>query len=215
MAAPFSNAACFSPRNFKRRPIPSPAPTCYNDPEREVFDMNLNANLMGSFLQTERKKMGLKQSELAEKLNVSPQAVSNWERGESLPDVSILLDLAGALHCSVDAILSGGKGCGGFRRHITVAQMQEALSSLDRLGELLGRDHFIYQCIIDALNTRMNTTIEVSFSDPHIFDVFTIEFLLACIGNGDYVNPKDVEAHLPPSPAREYLMKSMREHGIC
>lgn len=95
-----------------------------------------------------------------------------------------------------------------------VAQMQEALSSLDRIGELLGRDHFVYQCITDALNTRMNTAIEASFSDPHIFDVFTIGFLLACIGNGDYVDPRDVEAHLPPSKARDYLMKSMREHGI-
>jgi hypothetical protein len=44
--------------------------------------------------------------------------------------------------------------------------------------------------------------------------VFTIEFLLACIDNGDYVNPKDVEAHLPPSKARDFLMKSMQEHGI-
>ncbi|MBQ4257739.1 MAG: helix-turn-helix domain-containing protein [Clostridia bacterium] len=176
--------------------------------------MNLNAKLMGSFLQTERKKMGMTQSELSEKLNVSPQAVSNWERGETIPDVAVLLDLANELHCSVDAILSGGAGCGGFRRHITVAQMHEALSSLDRIGELLGRDHFIYQCIIDALNTRMNTNIEVSFSDPHIFDVFTIEFLLACIENGDYVDPKDVEAHLPQSRARDYLMKSLQEHGI-
>ena len=176
--------------------------------------MSLNPKQMGSFLQTERKQMGMTQAELSEKLNVSPQAVSNWERGETLPDVSILLDLAGALHCSVDAILSGGKGCGGFRRHVTVAQMQEALSSLDRIGELLGRDHMIYQCVIDALNTRMNTTIEVSFSDPHIFDVFTVEFLLGCIGNGDYVDPRDVEAHIPPSRAREYLMQSMQEHGI-
>ena len=176
--------------------------------------MNLNSNLMGSYLQTERKKMGMTQSELSEKLNVSSQAVSNWERGETLPDVSMLLDLAETLHCSVDAILSGGKGCGGFRRHVTVAQMQEALSSLDRIGELLGRDHFIYQCIIDALNARMNTTIEGSFSDPHIFDVFTIEFLLSCIENGDYVDPRDVEAHIPPSKARDFLMKTMREHGI-
>ena len=176
--------------------------------------MNLNTKLMGSFLQTERKKMGMTQSELSEKLNISPQAVSNWERGETIPDVSILLDLAGALHCSVDGILSGGAGCGGFRRHITVAQMQEALSALDRIGELLGRDHFIYQCILDALNTRMNTNIEGSFSDPHIFDVFTIEFLLACIDNGDYADPRDVEAHLPQSPARDYLLRSLREHGI-
>ena len=176
--------------------------------------MNLDSKLTGLFLQIERKKMGMTQSELSEKLNISPQAVSNWERGETLPDVSILLDLAETLHCSFDAILSGGKGCGGFRRHVTVAQMQEALSSLDRIGELLGRDHFIYQCIIEALNSRMNTTIAVSFSDQHLFDVFTVEFLLACVGNGDYVDPKDVQAHLPSSPARDYLMKFMQEHGI-
>ena len=176
--------------------------------------MDLNAKQMGAFLQTERRKLGMTQSELSEKLNVSPQAVSNWERGESFPDITVLPDLAGALHCSVDAILSGGKGCGGFRRHITVAQMQEALGSLDRIGELLGRDHFVYQCILEALNTRMNTTIEASFSDPHIFDVFTIEFLLACIDNGDYVDPRDVEAHLPQSGARDYLLRSLQEHGI-
>ena len=176
--------------------------------------MDLNAKRMGSFLQTERRRMGLTQSDLAQKLGVSPQAVSNWERGETFPDVSALPDLAGVLHCSIDAILTGGEGCGGFRRHITVAQMQEALSALDRIGELLGRDHFIYQCIIEALNTRMNTTIETSFSDPHIFDVFTVEFLLACIENGDYVDPRDVEAHLPPCGAREYLTRSMQEHGI-
>ena len=45
--------------------------------------MNLNTRLMGAFLQTERKKMGMTQSELSEKLCVSPQAVSNWERGVS------------------------------------------------------------------------------------------------------------------------------------
>ena len=176
--------------------------------------MNLNPQLIGAFIQSGRRKNSLTQAALAEKLCVSPQSVSNWERGESIPDVAMLPDLANALHCSVDAILSGGAGCGGFRRHITVAQMQEALAALDRIGELLGRDHFVYQCNIDALNTRMNTTIEASFSDPHIFDVFTVEFLLACISNGDYVDPRDVEAHLPPNRARDFLCQSMQEHGI-
>ena len=75
--------------------------------------MNLNVQQIGSFLQAERKRVGMTQAELSEKLNVSPQAVSNWERGETIPDVTLLPDLANALHCSVDAILSGGAGCGG------------------------------------------------------------------------------------------------------
>ena len=59
----------------------------------------------------------------------------------------------------------------------------------------------------------MNTTVEQAFSNPHIFDVFTVEFLLACVDNGDYVDPRDVQAHLPPSKARDFLLKSMTEHG--
>ena len=176
--------------------------------------MNLNLSAIGQFIQSSRKELGLTQAEMAERLGVSPQSVSNWERGESIPDVSLLPDLACMLRCSVDSILSGGEGCGGYRRHVTVAQMHEALSLLNRIGELLGRDHFIYQTIIDALNTRMNSTIEHSFSDPHIFEVFTIEFLLGCIDSGDYVDPRDVISHLQPSKARDYLLNILRERGI-
>lgn len=176
--------------------------------------MNLNLKQIGGFIQNCRKDLRLTQAEVAERLNVTPQSVSNWERGESLPDISLLPDLACMLRCSVDAILSGGSGCGGYRRHVTVAQMREALSSLDRIGELLGRDHFIYVYIMEALNKRMNTTIETSFSDPHIFEVFTVEFLLGCIRNGDYADPRDVQMHLAPSKAREYVLRVLQENGI-
>lgn len=176
--------------------------------------MNLNLQNIGQFIQSCRKELGITQAEMGERLGVSPQSVSNWERGESLPDVSLLPDLACMLRCSVDAILSGGAGCGGYRRHVTVAQMREALGALNRIGELLGRDHFIYTCIIDALNTRMNTTIESAFSDPHIFEVFTIEFLMACVKNGDYVDPRDVLAHLKDCKARDYMLKMLSEYGI-
>ena len=176
--------------------------------------MNLNLKQIGCFIQNCRKDLKLTQAEVAERLSVTPQSVSNWERGETLPDIALLPDLACMLRCSVDAILSGGNGCGGYRRHVTVAQMREALSSLDRIGELLGRDHFIYTCIMEALNKRMNTTIEPSFSDPHIFEVFTIEFLLGCIRNGDYADPRDVQMHLAPSKAREYVLRVLQENGI-
>ena len=176
--------------------------------------MNLNLEQIGRFIQSGRKAAGITQVELGERLGVSSQSVSNWERGESLPDIAMLPDLACMFHCSVDTILSGGEGGSGFRRHVTVVQMQEALAALDRIGELLGRDHFVYQTIIEALNTRMNTTIESSFSDPHVFDVFTVEFLLGCLQNGDYADPHDVQAHLPPSKARAYVLQQLQARGI-
>ena len=176
--------------------------------------MNLNLDEIGQFIQACRKDGSMTQAELSERLGVTAQAVSNWERGETLPDVSVLPDLAAALHCSVDAILSGGSGCGGYRRYITVAQMRGALTCIQQLGELLGQDHFIYQCVIDALDARMNTTIERAFSDPHIFEVFVGEFLLECVRRGDHVDPRDVTAHLQPCRSREYILRVLREKGI-
>ena len=41
-----------------------------------------------------RKQMKLTQIELAEKINYSDKAVSKWERGESIPDVSVLMVIA-------------------------------------------------------------------------------------------------------------------------
>lgn len=176
--------------------------------------MNLNLTAIGMFIQNARKSFNMTQAELAAKLNVSPQSVSNWERGESVPDVAVLPDLAGVLHCSVDAILSGGNGISGYRRYVTVSQMREALSAINRIGELLGRDHFIYTCIIDALNKRMNTTMEESFTDPYIFEIFAGEFLVGCIRNGDYVDPRDVQAHMQPSYGKDYILKVLDEVGI-
>ena len=176
--------------------------------------MNLNLDEIGRFIQACRTDGSMTQAELSERLDVTAQAVSNWERGETLPDVSVLPDLAAALHCSVDAILSGGSGCGGYRRYITVAQMRGALTCIQQLGELLGQDHFIYQCVIDALDARMNTTIERAFSDPHIFEVFVGEFLLECVRRGDHVDPRDVTAHLQPCRSREYILRVLREKGI-
>lgn len=52
-----------------------------------------------------RKNRGITQEELAQRLSVSPQAVSKWENGHSLPEVSILVELAEILRVTVDEIL--------------------------------------------------------------------------------------------------------------
>lgn len=51
-----------------------------------------------------RKHLGLSQEELAAKLNVSRQAVSKWETGDSVPDLPKLLALANTLNVSLDAL---------------------------------------------------------------------------------------------------------------
>ncbi len=56
-------------------------------------------------LATLRKKKGWTQLELAERLNYSDKAVSKWERGESLPDVTILKQIADLFEVTVDYML--------------------------------------------------------------------------------------------------------------
>lgn len=52
-----------------------------------------------------RKSWGITQEELAQRLQVSPQAVSKWENGHAMPEISILVELAKMLHVTIDAIL--------------------------------------------------------------------------------------------------------------
>lgn len=54
-----------------------------------------------------RKSTGMTQSDVAEKLNVSFQAVSLWERGEASPEISKLADIAALYQISLDWLLTG------------------------------------------------------------------------------------------------------------
>lgn len=60
---------------------------------------------IGNNIKTFRKNKGFTQEELADLLNVTPQAVSKWESGSGLPDTAMLIPLAQILGVSTDAIL--------------------------------------------------------------------------------------------------------------
>ncbi|MBQ8725631.1 MAG: helix-turn-helix domain-containing protein [Clostridia bacterium] len=64
-----------------------------------------NAEQLGNRLYELRKKAGLSQEEFAEKLNVSRQAVSKWERGEALPDTENLISIAKLFGVSLDELI--------------------------------------------------------------------------------------------------------------
>ena len=61
----------------------------------------------GVFVAALRKEKGMTQKELAERLFISDKAVSKWERGLSLPDISLLQPLADLFGVTVTELLSG------------------------------------------------------------------------------------------------------------
>ena len=64
---------------------------------------------IGETIASLRKKKGMTQNELAEKMNVTDKAVSKWERDLSCPDVNTISKLADVLGVSVEELLKAKK----------------------------------------------------------------------------------------------------------
>ena len=67
----------------------------------------MNQKTIGKFISDLRKEKGLTQQELADTLNVTDRAVSHWENGRRLPDISLLKELSKIFNVTIDEIISG------------------------------------------------------------------------------------------------------------
>lgn len=64
-----------------------------------------NMHEIGRIIARHRKAHSMTQMELADRMNVSFQAVSNWERGQSMPDIAKLPELAECFGVNIDELL--------------------------------------------------------------------------------------------------------------
>ena len=60
---------------------------------------------IGTVIKKLRQERGMVQEQVAEYLNVSTQAVSRWETGSALPDITQVPALANLFNCSADILL--------------------------------------------------------------------------------------------------------------
>ena len=174
--------------------------------------MILDKIKIGNYIQNKRKMFELTQSELSEKLMISPQSISNWERGESLPDVTMLPDLALILHCSVDEILAAGSLDHYYRRRISVEMIRQAISSIENLRSILGPDHFMYRTMIDALDQKMNSEIEMIYQSERAKDAYICEMIIECINHGDYIDLEDIRRNIHNEKARDFTIRYIEEN---
>lgn len=75
----------------------------------------MNSYVTGSMIKKLREERNLTQSKLADIIGVSDKAVSKWETGKGLPDITLLENLAVALKVSVAELLSGETVTNGNR----------------------------------------------------------------------------------------------------
>jgi len=67
----------------------------------------MNNEKIGRFISDARKARDMTQKDLGDKLNVTDKAVSKWERGQSYPDISLLVPLSDALGITINELLNG------------------------------------------------------------------------------------------------------------
>lgn len=78
---------------------------------------------LGQRLKAHRKELGISQDELAEKIFVSRQSISNWENNKTYPDIHTLLLLAETFGVSLDELIKGD-----------VEEMKEEINAQERAG---------------------------------------------------------------------------------
>lgn len=96
----------------------------------------MNTSLIAAYLQFLRKSHNLTQEELAQKLEISRQAVSKWETGATIPDLEILLKLSKLYEITINDILEPKvepQRIADFEGIVTVSEneLKEILVQLD------------------------------------------------------------------------------------
>ena len=98
---------------------------------------------LGGRIRERREQRGLRQQDIAHALQVSPQAVSKWERGENAPDITILGALAGLLGVSTDWLLGRDARREGDTFEATVF-VSSVLGAFGKSREMHPRDFAVW-----------------------------------------------------------------------
>ena len=112
-----------------------------------------------------RRERGLTQEALAQAVGVSPQAISKWETGQTMPDITLLLPISKVLGIGVNELLGGDRRKEleeRFQKAIPFGEELTLLVSLDALKEFPDDETFRYRLACDEkiLSERSTSKID-------------------------------------------------------
>ena len=141
--------------------------------------MNLSEKIM-----LLRKKEGWSQEELANHLQISRQAVSKWESGQSMPDTDKIIQLSQLFHVTTDYLLLDQENEGNIQTgiYLSLAQVQEYLKIRKQSSLKIAFATFL--CVISPIPLISFTTL-CQYQRFHITENLAISiglsFLIICI----------------------------------
>ena len=167
---------------------------------------------IGRYIQHLRKAAGMTQKELAEKLNISFQAVSKWENGDTLPDTGILLELCDLLNTTADKLLNGGTLAARERRLMRLEDVVTGFRYMESIGKLFGEDCSFFTGMVEGINEKMNMDLLAYLKDPMTREALYAEVLIQGILSGRTVDLEEIDAafrnrHMVET-IRRYLAKA-------
>ena len=163
---------------------------------------------IGRYIQHLRKAAGMTQKELAEKLNLSFQAVSKWENGDTLPDTGILLDLCDILNTTADKLLNGGSLAAVERRLMRLEDVATGFQYMESIGKLFGEDCTFFVGMVEGINEKMNIDLLTYLKEPAAREVMYAEVLIQGILSGRTVDMDEIEANFQ----NEKMVKTIRRY---
>lgn len=135
----------------------------------------MNAEKVSKLIKEIRKKHNLTQKELADKYNVTYQAVSKWENGKNLPDMMLLKQISKDFNISLDDILEG-KYNSNKRLNISIVIIMILISGLIYLIINIDNEDFKFKTITTECNNfKISGIISYSNKKSAIY-IDTIEY---------------------------------------
>lgn len=105
----------------------------------------------GSFISKLRKEADMTQSALADQLGVTRQSVSNYERGDSFPDIAILINIADLFHVTVDTLIRAGEPTEGEAHILKQAVIGDTEIVSDSIDDIVQLAPFLKPSVLDRL----------------------------------------------------------------
>lgn len=106
---------------------------------------------IGRFIAERRKRVGLTQMQLAEKLKITDRAVSKWENGRTMPDSSIMLELCNVLKITVNDLLNGEIVTMDNYKEQMENQMIDLIKKKEDADRMLLRLELVVGCVCVAI----------------------------------------------------------------
>lgn len=129
-----------------------------------------------------RKDNNLTQEEMAEKLNVSRQAISNWENKRNLPDIEMLIIISKIFSISLDELILGGEEMNDIEKKLINDGSESRIVKMNLISTIIGTFLLLIGLLCIVIKANTIEYIDESGILHENFYLLPIGFLFIFIG---------------------------------